>query len=137
METAITRINPGDLFERVIAGLSDEHEIRMLCNLMLMKLIILAPDETVRRLDLIAESFRTILAFKPKDNAVKQELEKAQQASNGVLKATFLLNSAFPAAAGASTNIQGQIWRPYLEWVGKDFRPLLLAMEQEVRTENT
>jgi len=140
MENAYTRINPLDLFDRVIAGLDDEHEIRMLCNLMLTKLIVLDPDETSRRLDTIAERFRVILSFKAKDNTVKQDIEKAAEASKGALKVTVLLHNAFPAAAGpsgASTNLQGQAWKEYWNWVGKDFRSQLLAMENEVKSQAT
>ena len=133
MESAYTRINPADLFDRMIAGLEDEHEIKVLCNLMLTKLIVLDPEEMVRCLDPIAEHFRAILSFKPKDNAVKQEVEKANEASKGVLKVTVLLNNAFPGAASSSTNPQGQGWKTYVEWVIKDFRAQFHAMEQEVQ----
>ena len=137
MENAYTRINPLDLVDRVIAGIEDEHEIKVLCNLMLAKLIVLDPEETARRLDAIAERFRAILAFKPKENAVKQEVEKAAEASKGVLKVTVLLHNAFPAASSASTNVQGQAWKGYWEWIGKEFKPQLLAMENEVKSQAT
>ena len=133
MESAYTRISPLELFDRVIAGLEDEHEIKVLCNLMLTKLIELDPDEMIRRLDSIAERFRTILSFKPKENAVKQEVEKANEASKGVMKVTVLLNNAFPGAASSSTNPQGQGWKTYVEWVLKDFRVQFHIMEQEVK----
>jgi len=135
MENAYTRINPLDLFDRVIAGVEDEHEIKVLCNVMLTKLIVLDPDETLRRIDAIAERFRTILAWKAKDTSVKQEMEKAAEASKGVLKVSVLLHNAFPAASGASTSVQGQVWKGYWEWVGKEFKSQLTAMENEVKNQ--
>lgn len=135
MENAYTRINPLDLFDRVIAGVEDEHEIKVLCNVMLTKLIVLDPDETSRRLDAIADRFRAILAFKPKDTSVKQEIEKAAEASKGVLKVSVLLHNAFPAASGASSSVQGQAWRGYWEWVVKELKPQLTAMENEVKSQ--
>ena len=135
MEHAYTRINPLDLFDRTIAGIEDEHEIKVLCNLMVTKLIVLDPDETFRRLDAIADRYRAILSFKPKDNAVKQEIEKAAEASKGVLKVSILLHNAFPAASGANTNVQGQAWKGYWEWVCKDFKPQLTSMENEVKSQ--
>lgn len=135
MENAYARINPLDLFDRVIAGIEDEHEIKVLCNLMLTKLIDLDPEETTRRLDGIAERFRSILAFKPRENAVKQEVEKAAEASKGVLKVTVLLHNAYPAASGVSTNVQGQAWKGYWDWVGKEFKGQLTAMENEVKSQ--
>lgn len=135
MENAYTRINPLDLFDRVIAGVEDEHEIKVLCNVMLAKLIVLDPDETSRRLDAIADRFRAILAFKPKDNSVKQEIEKAAEASKGVLKVSVLLHNAFPSASGPSASVQGQAWKGYWEWVGKEFKSQVTAMENEVKSQ--
>lgn len=135
METVYTRISPLDLFDRVIAGVADEHEIKVLCNLMLTKLMVLDPDETFRRLDPIAECFRTVLSFKPKDNSVKQEIEKAAEASKSVLKVSVLLHNAFPAASGPATSVQGQNWKAYWEWIVKDFKPQLTAMENEVKSQ--
>ena len=137
MESAYTRMNPVELFDRVVVGLEDEHEIRVLCNLMLTKLIVLDPEETVRRLDSIAERFRAVLSFKPKENAVKQEVEKANEASKGVLKVTILLNNVFSGAASSLANPQGQGWRTYVEWAAKDFRLQFHAMEQEVKDQTT
>ena len=135
MENAYTRISPVELFDRVIAGVGDEHEIRVLCNLMLTKLIVLDPEEMIRRLDDIAERFRVILAFKPKENSVKQEIEKAAEASKGVLKVTVLLENAFPAASATAANLQVQAWKGYREWVGKDFKSSLIEMESEIKNQ--
>lgn len=134
MENAYTRINTLDLFDRVIAGIDDEHEIKVLCNLMLTKLMVLDPDETVRRLDAIAERFRTILAYKPKENSVKQEVEKAAEASKGALRVTVLLHNAFPAASGPSVNVQGLAWKQYLEWVTKELKSQYMSMENEIKS---
>lgn len=134
MENAYPRLNPLDLFDRVVAGLDDEHEIKMLCNLMLTKLMVLDPDETVRRLDAIAERFRVIISYKAKENSVKQEVEKAAEASKGAMKVTVRLNLAFPVSSMRS-NIQGQTWKGYLEWVNKDYPSQRSAMEHEVRTQ--
>ena len=135
MENAYTRINPLDLFDRVIAGVEDEHEIKILCNLMLTKLILLDPEEMMRRLDAIAERFRAILAFKPKENAVKQEIEKAAEATKGALKVTVLLHNAFPSASATAVNVQGQAWKGYWEWTIKEFKPQLTAVENEVKSQ--
>lgn len=131
METAFSRINIVEFYDRVIAGLEDEHDIRVLCNLMLTKLIVLDPEETVRRLDPIAERFRAILSFKPKENAVKQEIEKAREASKGVLRATVMLSESFPTATSAATGGMNQTWRSYWEWVKKDYGAQLKAIEEE------
>ena len=135
MDTAFARMSAPALFDRVIAGVQDEHDIKMLCNLMLTKLITLDPEETIRRLDSIAERFQAVLATKLKDNAVRQEVEKAQQANKDVLKVTVRLQALFQAAAAATSGSQHAVWRGYWEHVGKDFRTTLLAAEAAVKEE--
>lgn len=135
MENASSRINIIDFFDRVIAGLGDEHDIRVLCNLMLTKLIVLNAEETQRRLDAVAERFRAIMSFKPKENAVKQEVEKAEEASKGVLRVSVQLNNAFPAAAGSGASGQHQTWKSYWEWLKKDYSSRINAIEQDLRSQ--
>ena len=137
LENAYTRVNPLELFDRVLGGLEDEHEIKVLCNLMVTRLMVLDPDETSRHLDTISDRYRAILSFKPKENAVKQEIEKAAEASRGVLKVSVLLNNAFPpataSAAAAMTNVQGQAWRAYWDWICKEFKSQLASIENDVK----
>ncbi len=134
MDNAYSRINPRDFFDRVIAGLDDEHEIKMLCALMLTKLMVLDPEETLRRIDSIADRFRVILSFKPKENSVKQEVEKAAEASKAALKVTVRLQNAFPAAWGGAS-AQGQAWKAYCEWLGKEFKGQLASVEHEIKSQ--
>ena len=134
MDSAFSRINAPEVFDRIIAGLEDEHDINILCNLMLTKMIALDPEETSRRLDPIAERFRAILAHKPKENAVKQEVEKASEASRGVLQVSVRLRDAFPRASVASASGHGQHWRGYWEWVAKDFKSQVQAIEMEMKS---
>jgi len=129
METAFSRVDIITLYDRVIAGLEDEHDIRILCNLMLTKLIVLDPIETQRRLDFISQRFRAILSFKPKDGAVKQELEKIDEASRGVLRVSLQLSSAFPAADAAE-------WASYGEWIRKNYSPQLKTLGDEGMQKN-
>jgi cullin-associated NEDD8-dissociated protein 1 len=135
MDTAFTLLAPLPFFDRVIAGLSDEHDIRILCKLMLTKLIVLAPEETERRLDAIADQFRTILSFKPKETAVKQELEKAEEASKAVLTVSVQLHRRFPAGGAAAVQ-GGETWRAYWDWLRRDMGAGLRAVEEETTNNN-
>ncbi|KAL1961206.1 hypothetical protein VTO42DRAFT_3151 [Malbranchea cinnamomea] len=119
LDVAFSSLDIRELFERVLAGISDEQDIRTLCNLMLSKLITLCPSEVEARLDRFGPPFQAILTTKPKESAVKQELEKAQEASMGVLKITRELQKAFP---GAEASGQHHVWKDYIEWVGKEFK---------------
>jgi cullin-associated NEDD8-dissociated protein 1 len=134
MENAFSRLNILDFYDRVIAGLRDEHDIRALCNLMLTKLVVLEPEETMRRLDAIADCFRTILSIKLKDNAVRQELEKQDEANKSVIRVTLQLHDAIPTASSAMGTAPGhQLWRSYWEWVEKDHEALLNHLRDESR----
>ena len=130
-------MNPIDLYDRVTSGLDDEHDIKILCNLMITKLVTLAPQETARRLDSIADHYQAILAFRPKENAVKQDVEKAQEASKGVLRVTVRLHNAFPGAVNGAADGQTRclVWRGYWEWVGKEMKVQLQAADMEVKSQ--
>jgi cullin-associated NEDD8-dissociated protein 1 len=117
-----------ELFDRILAGLDDEQDIRAISNLMTAKLIKLAPEDTERRLDALSERYTAVLSFKPKDNAVKQELEKAQEANLGILKITKELAKAFP---GAESSTDLHKWKVYMEFVRKNFNQQLLSLETD------
>ncbi|KAF5006773.1 hypothetical protein FDECE_6861 [Fusarium decemcellulare] len=136
METAFSRINNIDFYDRVVAGLKDDNDIRQLCNLMVTKLIAIDPDETTRRLNSIAESYRAVLSVKLKDNAVKQDLEKQEEANKSILRVTLLLGEKMKAMtgnAGAATSNAGaaSVWTAYWEWVNKEFDKQLRGLREE------
>lgn len=132
METAFSRMNILDFYDRIVAGLQDEHDIRALCNLMLTKLVVLDPEETARRLDAMAGCFRTTISIKLKDNAVKQELAKQEEAVRSTLRISLLLHNTIPGAAGSSASgAQHQVWRAYWDWIEKDFEAQLRMLREE------
>jgi cullin-associated NEDD8-dissociated protein 1 len=132
METAFSRINNIDFYDRVIAGLKDDNDIRSLCNLMVSKLIVIDPDETVRRLDAIAEAYRAVLSAKLKENAVKQDVEKQEEANKSVLRVTLLLGDKLKAGVSTMTaGGSGQIWSAYWDWVNKEFDKQLKSLREE------
>ncbi|PWY68456.1 TIP120-domain-containing protein [Aspergillus heteromorphus CBS 117.55] len=128
IDSAFSLSHVNEFFNRIIAGIDDEQDIRTICNLMTSKLIHLAPDETQRHLDALSERYSAILAFKPKENAVKQELEKAQEASLGILKISRELSKAFPNAEVAGDHHK---WKVYMEGTRKNFGPQLKIIDAE------
>ncbi len=138
METAFSRINNIEFFDRIIAGLRDENDIRQLCNLMITKLITIDPDETARRLDAIADAYRAVLSVKLKENAVKQDVEKQEEANKSILRVTLMLGDKMKAMtgnAGAATSnaVAAGPWGAYWEWVGKEFEKQLKGVREETR----
>ena len=137
LEKAFARLSPievSDFFDRVVAGITDEHDIRVLCNLMLTKLIIIAPDQVHSRLESVAENFRTVLLVKLKDNAVKQEIEKNQEGVKGVLKVSAYLNKQMGGeAVVGQEDPQMRAWSQYWEWVNKEHQAALKAVTDEMK----
>ena len=127
MESASNRIPLSDLYERIVAGVGDEHDIKILCCLMLSKLLTLAPEETGRRLDSLAEAFRAALLFKAKEHAVKQELEKIAEGKKAVVKVSIQAGKAVAAEAQ-----EARAWHDYWEWVKKEFPALVRSAEDEL-----
>ena len=102
------------VFDRVIAGLADDHDIQLLCILTLTKLVHFDPEETERRLDVLADAFRAILSVKPKDTAVKQELEKIREANRQVLLISTTIDSVFPSTSPGGSQ---ERWADYYKWM--------------------
>jgi cullin-associated NEDD8-dissociated protein 1 len=127
---ALPHLSITTVFDRILDGIPDEHDVRTLCQLMLMKLTHLDPDETRRRLSPLADKFKVVLGQKVKDNAVKQEIEKLNEANAGVIRTTMELDKNFPSAA---TDGSGELvtWKGYLEWVKKDFAALVRSIQDE------
>ncbi|THY87864.1 TIP120-domain-containing protein [Aureobasidium pullulans] len=130
METAFSRIPISAFYDRVQAGVADEHEIKILCCLMLTKLAALAPEETVRRLESLATAFRAVLAFKPKDTAVKQELEKLGEHNKAIAKVSVVINKTFPAETTAE---HARVWNDYWEWAKKEMATIVKSAEEELK----
>ncbi|MCJ1478839.1 hypothetical protein MMC13_007523 [Lambiella insularis] len=135
METSFSRMDSSDLFDRVLDGLQDDHEIKMLCNLMLAKLAVLDAQETLRHLDSVAERYQAVLSSKLKDNAVKQEVEKSQEAKTDVLRVTARLHNAFQGELSSTGKTSAQVWRAYWEWIGKEFKAQLQAVESALKVQ--
>ncbi|KAF2743568.1 TIP120-domain-containing protein [Sporormia fimetaria CBS 119925] len=136
LETAFSRLSPtelSDCYDRVVAGVNDEHDVRILCNLMLSKLIVLSPEQTRARLHSIAQGFRTVLSFKPKDSAVKQELEKLQEVNKGIVKVSIQLQKTLALDAGAADDAGMRAWSQYWEWATKENQDTLRLVQAEMR----
>ncbi|KAL6709223.1 hypothetical protein ACN47E_002039 [Coniothyrium glycines] len=137
LEKAFARLSPievSDFFDRIVAGITDEHDIRILCNLMLTKLMFIAPDQVHSRLETIAENFRAVLMVKPKENAVKQEVEKIHEGAKGVLKVSAQLNKQIASeAASTQDDPQLRVWAHYWDWISKEHQTGLKIVADEMK----
>jgi len=130
----LSAIEVSDFFDRIVAGIGDEHDIRILCNLMLTKLMVIAPEQVQSRLEALAQNFRTVLAVKPKENAVKQEIEKIHEGAKGVLKVSTQLNKQMGTEVGLSMDDpQSRAWAQYWDQIQKEHHNGLKAVAEELK----
>ena len=126
------RLDMVAFYDRIIAGITDEHDIKMLCCLVLSKLLSIAPAESGRHLEKLTAQFRSVLSIKPKENAVKQELEKLTEVNKAIIKVSLAFNKTLTGNEGGESG--GKAWRDYFEWMKKDFPAYVkLAQEEENR----
>ena len=137
VSTLLRYISIPTLYERILDGVADDHDIRTLCNLMVVKLAAVDPHETRRRLPALSEKFRLVLVQRPKENAVKQEIEKSAEAHTGVIRTSMMLDKRFPVAGtggGGGGDIMGGgmiVWKGYLDWMKKEFPAVVRSIQQE------
>lgn len=111
LSNSLDRIDVHGFLERVTIALNDQHDIKMLAYLMLIRLGKVAPSavtqskkkkiEFVRsnsdlfllELDDLVEPLKTTLDFKMRSNAVKQEVEKNQELIRADLRCILSLSS--------------------------------------------
>ncbi|KAJ3188217.1 Cullin-associated NEDD8-dissociated protein 1 [Gaertneriomyces sp. JEL0708] len=80
LETCHARVDIFAFLQRVISGLADpSHDIKMLTHLMLQRLTLLSPATVTQKLDDCVDALQATLLTKPKQNAVKQEVEKSNE----------------------------------------------------------
>ena len=137
-------------FERAIAGIADEPDIRSLACLLLARLALLARRETALRLGDIADAMKRVLAEKPKPSAVKQEIERHAEGVRGLVKVAVVLqhqvvSSAASANGGGvgsaathggggagSGGVAGSTrWRQFWAWVNQTFDDMVADVVNE------
>jgi len=129
LESAFPLLDIPSFYDRIIEGIKDDHDIRTLSTLMLQKLIVLAPEQTHARLEVLVEPFRGVLGQKLKENAVKQEIEKMNEERRDVVRVSVALARKWPDESAAA-NTQ---WGAYWEWVRKENWELVKHVEDETK----
>ncbi|KAJ3111030.1 Cullin-associated NEDD8-dissociated protein 1 [Phlyctochytrium bullatum] len=103
LETCLSRIEVFGFLDRVISGLSDaSQEIKTLCHVMLQRLAVLSPTALITRLDATISPLRETINSKPKNNAVKQEIEKLNDLVRSAVRTTLILSRVSRNPSGGS-----------------------------------
>ncbi|KAI8375217.1 armadillo-type protein [Blakeslea trispora] len=92
LSTCLDKIDVYGFLDRVCAGLDDQHDIKMLACLTLIRLAKVRPTAVTQRLDDLVATFKATLDFKMRSNAVKQEIEKNQELVRAVLRCIVALH---------------------------------------------
>jgi hypothetical protein len=109
LSTCLDKIDVYGFLDHIRVGLDDQHDIKMLAYLMLIRLTKVAatavaqskrkhsqnsiiPKQCAIGLDDFVTPFKTTLDFKMRSNAVKQEVEKNQELVRAVLRCVISLN---------------------------------------------
>lgn len=132
------------LYDRIVAGLGDNHSIRALCSIMILKFSSTAPTETQRRLDDMADRFKAILAVALKETAVRHEHERVEEAKRSAIRTALELARTFPggviplggaAAANATTATSAPQarWVAFLDEMRTGHRKAVEDAEREMR----
>ncbi|TGZ79435.1 TIP120-domain-containing protein [Ascodesmis nigricans] len=129
LDTALPQLDMETYFQRVIAGITDDNDIRALSCLMVAKLANVAKEETAKRVEVLADAMKKVLSEKPKENAVKQELERHKEGVRGVIKLAIALQRdvAPVLAPGAAAR-----WKAFREWLGNAFQMDVKAITEGV-----
>ncbi|KAH8556542.1 armadillo-type protein [Umbelopsis sp. PMI_123] len=117
LETCLDKVDVYAFLDRVSAGLEDQHEIKVLAHLMIIRLAHVAPTAVDQKIDDMISPLKATIDFKVKGNAVKQEVEKNQELVRSALRAVAALSKLADTAPSARfTQFENEIKSgPYAE----------------------
>jgi len=87
LDTCLDRVNVPAFIANLVDGLKDQYDIKTLAHLMLIRLAALAGPALLEGLDQLVEPLRATVATKPKEGAVKQEVERNEELIRSSLRA--------------------------------------------------
>jgi cullin-associated NEDD8-dissociated protein 1 len=113
----------------VHSGLKDEPEIRKLALLSLEKAIDLHPPATIMPLlPAFVDPFKTIAAAKPREQAVKQEIERIEEGTKGVIRVALEVQRKFPDGVGVE-------WAEWWSSLRSEMAGVVRQVEEEMSLE--
>ncbi|KAF1814932.1 cullin-associated NEDD8-dissociated protein-like protein [Eremomyces bilateralis CBS 781.70] len=143
------------LLPTLLDGLKDAHDIRLLCFLMLSKLLTLSPDTVHAHLNDLAAASTLIMSQKLKENPVKQEVERVEEERRATARLGYEISRLWPAEVAGMSVVIGREgkdglgggrdedpvalykgpdeggWRAYWAWVRRHWGSVLKAVEDE------
>lgn len=125
------------IYPRVVAGISGtgDQAIRALCNYMILRLVsVMAPEETVRILNDLAESYRSVLSVVIRDTAVRTEIEKIQEGRKSSIKVSWQVERRLGERGTRTDELSTcQRWQQFLLECRRDHASVVNEVERELR----
>lgn len=91
LDSCLDRVDIPAFVANLVNALKDHYDIKMLAHLMLIRLTTIAGPALLEGLDQLVEPLRTTIITKPKEGAVKQEIERNDELIRSALRAIIAI----------------------------------------------
>ncbi|XP_058007206.1 cullin-associated NEDD8-dissociated protein 1 [Hevea brasiliensis] len=93
LDSCLDQVNPSSFIVPYLkSGLDDHYDVKMPCHLILSKLADKCPSAVLAVLDSLVDPLQKTINFKPKQDAVKQEVDRNEDMIRSALRAIAALN---------------------------------------------
>ncbi|KAH9684487.1 Cullin-associated NEDD8-dissociated protein 1 [Citrus sinensis] len=93
LDSCLDQVNPSSFIVPYLkSGLEDHYDVKMPCHLILSKLADKCPSAVLAVLDSLVDPLQKTINFKPKQDAVKQEVDRNEDMIRSALRAIASLN---------------------------------------------
>lgn len=93
LDNCLDQVNPSSfIIPYLKSGLDDHYDVKMPCHLILSKLADKCPSAVLAVLDSLVDPLQKTISFKPKQDAVKQEVDRNEDMIRSALRAIASLN---------------------------------------------
>ncbi|CAJ1940461.1 unnamed protein product [Sphenostylis stenocarpa] len=93
LDSCLDQVNPSSFIVPYLkSGLDDHYDVKMPCHLILSKLSDKCPSAVLAVLDSLVDPLQKTINFKPKQDAVKQEVDRNEDMIRSALRAIASLN---------------------------------------------
>ncbi|XP_042009938.1 cullin-associated NEDD8-dissociated protein 1-like isoform X2 [Salvia splendens] len=93
LDSCLDQVNPSSfLVPYLLSGLDDHYDVKMPCHLILSKLADKCPSAVLAVLDSLVDPLHKTINFRPKQDAVKQEVDRNEDMIRSALRAIASLN---------------------------------------------
>ncbi|KAI3944021.1 hypothetical protein MKW98_015173, partial [Papaver atlanticum] len=92
LDSCLDQVNSSSFIVPYLTGLDDDYDVKMPCHLILSKLADKCPAAVLAVLDSLVDPFQITINYKPKLDAVKQEVDRNEDMIRSALRAISSLS---------------------------------------------